>query len=210
MSKRNINIEQAVDDILAEVDSFIEGKKLNSLPSPVARAMVDVQLANSANSVRLASLFLVFYSISEPSWNCDSIPQGIRGKYGDKRLANELNLRHITLHNSITAFGENLGWKGNVKAARLRGDNRFDAFSLTLGQLSPDDRSRAASYMASRFAESRVLVSALPPVGDEVLTFARARQLFYNLIGIRSEGNIQQFLVAALLEVHRLRFGLEF
>ncbi|RYF30538.1 MAG: hypothetical protein EOO23_04915 [Comamonadaceae bacterium] len=66
-----------------------------------------------------------------------------------------------------------------------------------------------ANYMASRFAQSRQVVAPLPPVGDDVLTYARARQLFYELAAIPSEGNIQQFLVAGLLHVHRARYGYE-
>jgi hypothetical protein len=137
------------------------------------------------------------------------VPTGIRGQFGDKRLADELGLRRITLHNAITAFGENLGWKGNVTAARLQGDVRFDEFSRTLASINPDDRALAADYMASKFADSRKVVAPLPPVGGDVYTFARARQLFYELISIPSEGNVQQFLIAALLYVHRARYGYE-
>jgi hypothetical protein len=208
-SGRNVHIEHTVDSILESIDSFIEGKKLSALPSPKARAAMDLQLSRGSNSVRLASLFLVHYSTINPHWDCNSIPTGIRGQWGDKRLANELNLRNITLHNSITAFGENLGWKGNVTAARLQGDSRFDNFSRTLADLPQDDRVLAANYLAAKFAESRQVNAPLPPVGDEVLTYARARQLFYNLIGIPSEGNIQQFLIASLLHTHRARHGYE-
>lgn len=206
---RNTLVEQAVDVALARIDTFIEGHKLAVLPSPAARAAADVQLAHGSNSVRLASLFLMFYATVDAAWNGNSIPTGIRGQYGDKRLATELGLRNITLHNAITAFGENLGWKGNVTAARLQGDNRFDSFSRTLARMSLDDRQRAADYMAARFAESRVVIAPLPPVGDDVLTYSRARQLFYMLLAIPSEGNIQQFLIAALLHEHRARYGYE-
>lgn len=209
MNGRNVHVESTVDRILARIDAFIEGEKLAGLPSPQARAAMDAQLGHSSNSVRLASLFLVFYSTVDTAWNCNSIPTGIRGQWGDKRLANELSLRNITLHNAITAFGENLGWKGNVTAARLQGDNRFDGFSRALASIPPADRVLAADYIAARFAESRRVLAPLPPVGDDVLTFARARLLFYNLIAIPSEGNIQQFLVAAMLHVHRARYGYE-
>jgi len=170
---------------------------------------MDAQLGHGSNSVRLASLFLAFYATVDKSWDCNSIPTGIRGQWGDKRLATQLNLRNITLHNAITAFGENLGWKGNVSAARLEGDNRFGNFSKVLASLTRSDRVLAAEYMAARFAESRQVVAPLPPVGADVLTYPRARLLFYSLMGIQSEGNIQQFLVAAMLHVHRARFGHE-
>ena len=206
---RNTLVEQAVDLVLARIDAFIEGEKLAALPSPRARAAADAQLAHGSNSVRLASLFLIFYATVDAGWDGNSIPTGIRGQYGDKRLATELGLRNITLHNAITAFGENLGWKGNVTAARLQGDNRFDGFSRALAKMDAADRQRAADYMAARFAESRMVIPPLPPVGDDVLTYARARQLFYALLAIPSEGNIQQFLIAALLHEHRARYGYE-
>ncbi len=75
--------------------------------------------------------------------------------------------------------------------------------------MSAKERVLAAEYMAARFAESRQVIAPLPPVGNDVLTYARARLLFYSLIAIPSEGNIQQFLVAALLQVHRARYGYE-
>ena len=39
--------------------------------------------------------------------------------------------------------------------------------------------------------------------------FARAKSLLHQLIATSSEGHIQQFLIAALLRVHRLRVGAE-
>lgn len=206
---RNILVERAVEDALARLDSFIEGEKLQALPSASVRASLDAQLAHSSGSVRLASFFFVFYSTVDAEWDCNSIPTGVRGKYGDKRFATQLGLRDITLHKSVTAFGENLGWKGNVSNSRLQNDGRFDSFVRVLAGLDALDRSTCAAYMAARFAESRKVIPPLPPVADDVLTYARARQLFYSLIEIPSEGNIQQFLIAALLFVHRQRYGYE-
>lgn len=206
---RNLLVERAVDRVLERIDAFIGGEKLVALPSAKVRAAMDAQLGHGSNSVRLASLFLVFYSTLDAAWDCNSIPKGIRGQFGDKRLATELGLRNITLHNAVTAFGENLGWKGNVTAARLKGDIRFDGLSKALAAMSAEDRKLAADYMAMRFAESRQMIAPLPPVSDDVLTYARARLLFYALVSIPSEGNIQQFLVAAMLQVHRARFGYE-
>ena len=206
---RNVLVEQAVDDALGRIDAFIEGEKIHTLPSSSARAVMDGQLQHGSNSVRLASLFFVFYATVDAAWDCNSIPTGIRGQYGDKRLATELGLRSITLHNAITAFGENLGWKGNVSNSRLQNDVRFDTFARALGGLSASERRVCADYFAARFAESRKVIAPLPPVADDVLTYARARQLFYSLIGVPSEGNVQQFLIAALLFVHRQRYGYE-
>ncbi|CAN7557530.1 hypothetical protein [Mesorhizobium sp. LjRoot246] len=209
MSTRNRFVEEAVSQALGRVDAFIDGERLARIPKGDLRAVLDAQLGHGSNSVRLASLFFTFYQLQDAAWDFSSIPIGIRGKWGDKRLANELNLRHIALHNSITAFGENLGWKGNVSAARLKGDNRFNRLAGMLESLAPEQRATAADYMAYRFAETRQLVAPLPPVGADVLTYARARLLFYRLIGIPSEGNVQQFLIAGFLHVHRRRFGHE-
>ncbi len=209
MNGRNTQVELAVTAALSRIDAFIEGERLARVLPAAVRAVLDRQLGHSSNSVRLASLFFVFYAVTDPNWDCNSIPTGLRGQWGDKRLANDLNRRSITLHNSITAFGENLGWKGNVTAARLQGDNRFAELSMLLAELSPEDRSASAEYMASRFAESRRVVSPLPPVGADVLTYVRARELLSALISIPSEGNVQQFVIAGLLHIHRRRFGHE-
>ncbi|MCF6200191.1 MAG: hypothetical protein L3J67_12525 [Hyphomicrobiaceae bacterium] len=209
MSGRNKKIEEAVTAALERIDAFIDGERLTKVPERKLRDVLDRQLSHKSNSVRLASLFFVFYSTKDFQWNCNTIPTGIRGKWGDKKLANELNLRHISLHNSITAFGENLGWKGNVTAARLNGDVRFSALVTAIEQLPADKRLAAADYVAARFAETRQLVAPLPPVGADVLTYAKARILFTNLIKIPSEGNVQQFVIAGLLHVHRKRFGHE-
>lgn len=204
---RNVLVERAVDDALARIDAFIEGERLAVLPGSAARGALDAQLNHGSNSVRLASLFFAFYAAVDTAWDCNSIPTGVRGQYGDKRLATQLGLRNITLHNAITAFGENLGWKGNVTNSRLQNDARFDRFSQALAGMSAANRPLAADYMAARFADSRKVIAPLPPVADDVLTYGRARQLFYSLVAIPSEGNIQQFLVAALLYVHRQRYG---
>jgi hypothetical protein len=207
---RNLLIEKAVERAVARVDAFIDEEKMLALPGAVARAAADAQLSHKSNSVRLASLFFVFYAIEDRSWDRNQIPTGLRGQFGDKRLATELGLRSITLHNAITAFGENLGWKGNVKAIKLQDDRtKFAAFSRALQRMTKTELTRTADYMAARFAESRQLVTPLPPVGEDILTFARARQLFYTLVESSSEGNIQQFLIAALLYVHRTRYGYE-
>lgn len=203
---RNTLVENAVTIALDRIDAFICGERLNHLPNATMRSALDHQIKHKSNSVKLASLFFVFYSITDTNWDCDTIPTGIRGQWGDKKLASELNQRHITLHNSITAFGENLGWKGNVTAARLRSDSRFKHFADALRNASPDERRKSANYVASRFAESQRIIAPLPPVGRDVLTYTRARILLAELVSIPSEGNIQQFLIASLLCVHRRRF----
>lgn len=204
---RNLLVERAVDVALERIDAFIEGEKLAALPDAAARIAMDGQLGHGSNSVRLASLFFVFYATVDTAWDCNSIPTGIRGTYGDKRLATRLGLRSITLHNAVTAFGEDFGWKGNVTNSRLQNDVRFDVFARALAGLNAEQRTLCADYMAARFAESRKVIAPLPPVSDDVLTYARARKLFHSLIAIPSEGNVQQFLIAALLFVHRQRYG---
>jgi len=46
-------------------------------------------------------------------------------------------------------------------------------------------------------------------VGADVLTFVRAKVLFYALLAVRSEGHVQQFLIAALLHEYRRRHSIE-
>ena len=205
---RNTHVEETVAVILESVDSFVAGRRVE-IPDAKSRRICDDQLSHRAGSVRLASLFLAHYCLRDKLWDCESVPTGIRGKYGDKLLANELNRRNITLHDAITAFGENLGWKGNVGSVRLSRDPRFSAFAAHLQGAGEERRLQIAMYLAYRFAESQRTVRPIPPVGDDVLTFARAKELVGMLSALATEGHVQQFLVAALLTVHRRRFGLE-
>src|SRR5690606_32202235 len=146
---RNKNVEATVASILRSIDDFSAGSRLD-VPLPQNRYVCDAPLTRSA-SVRLASLFLANYSLQAPSWDFESIPTGIVGRFGDQTLADELTRRCITLHDAITAFGENLGWKGNVANARLSADPRFKEFAKHLKQAAPAEREHMARYLAYRF-----------------------------------------------------------
>lgn len=204
-SSRNLAVEVAVNRIIETIDSVLAGS-VGNLPVPRLRAAIDAQLQRRA-SIRVASIFLLSYSICEPEWDCEHIPIGARGTYGDKRLSSELTSRNLSLNDNITAFGENLGWKGNVLQARLSTDDRFTNFTQVVGSCSIVEREAGLVYFANKFAESRRILQPLPPLPQDLLTFARARVLFWDLLAIPSEGHIQQFVVAGLLRVHRRRFG---
>lgn len=202
---RNIFVEQAVREALGRIDEILAGKEV-TLPSAENRRAVDEMIETKKGSVRTATLFFFFYRIEAPEWNMEEVPVGWRGTYGDKLLCEELTNRGITLHGAITAFGENLGSKGNVRNFDLSTDNRFVLLQKVKGA-SPEEMRALADYLASRFAQSQVIAKPLPPVGRDVLTFARAKLLLHRLIGTPSEGHIQQFLIASLLFVHRQRYG---
>lgn len=212
-SERNVAVETAVNNALERIDAFISGSKLEHLPQADHRRACDELLLKKSASVGTAALFLAFYWQEDQTWDLDILPIGVRGEYGDKKLCEELTNRSITLHKSITAYGENLGWKGNVSSGtvRLREDNRFkDFLDAVAGACDdPDEITRVADYLAWRFADSKKEPTPLPPVGADVLTAVRARVLFHLLLGVESEGHIQQFLVAALLFVYRSRHNLE-
>lgn len=206
---KNANVEIAVRIALKRVDAFIAGATLASLPSSDARRVCDAQIEHRAGSVRIASFFFAAYSLVDKAWDCERIPTGIRGQFGDKLFGEELSQRSVTLHNATTAFGENLGWKGNVANVRLSTDPRFSAFCAALAKASATERAILVQYFAAKFAESRREVKPLPPVGDDVITFARAKQLFTNLLSLPSEGHVQQFVIAAMLTIHRRRYTME-
>ncbi|MBN9118312.1 MAG: hypothetical protein J0I06_03980 [Planctomycetes bacterium] len=203
-------MEEAVRLALERIDAFINGEKV-ALPSKEHRRAADTLLEEQAPSVRTAALYLMYYWVSDPDWDLNSVPVGTRGTYGDKLLCEELGLRHITLYGSITAYAENLGWKGNVKNVRLEKDPRFNGFLAAVADAkgAPKEVQKIADYFASRFAESKVEPTPLPPVGADVLTFVRAKRLFHALLALESEGHVQQFLVASLLFEYRRRHGLE-
>lgn len=207
MADRNVKVEEAVGLILSHLDTLSSGGNLGEPASSEARTLFDDHTASQGGSVRLACVFLTAYAVAEPSWDFQSVPTGIRGKYGDKRLAGELTARHVTFHNSITAFGENLGWKGNVRVFNLSSDPRFAPYLSALQRLDREQKTRLLGHAVWRLHSSIVLPQALPPLPENYLSYAKSLHLCEQLLGIHSEGHIQQFLVAAFLEIHRNRIG---
>jgi len=204
---RNVHVQEAVDLLIEYVDKLSEGEALGS-PTPRAlKQIFDGHIDGHGGSVILACAFLAAYSLTDLNWDFNSVPTGTRGKYGDKRLAGELTFRHVTLHNSITAFGENLGWKGNVRSFQLSSDSRFSAFISKIKALSIEERQSIVRHIAWRLHESRVIPKALPKLPSSYLSYARSLVLCETLLAVPSEGHIQQFLVAAFLEIHRRRLG---
>jgi hypothetical protein len=204
---RNKYVEDAVDTIIKLVDRLSDGESLGAPAPSTIRKIFDEHVENHGGSVRLACVFLAAYSIVDESWDYHSVPKGVRGKYGDKLLASELTFRHVTFHKSITAFGENLGWKGAVRQFDLSKDTRFSRFLEKLQELSEEQRKMLVNHAAWRLESSRVVPKALPPLPANYLSYARSLDLCEKLLMVPSEGHIQQFLIAAFLEVHRKRFG---
>jgi hypothetical protein len=204
---RNENVEHAVDLIIQLVDSLAAGETLGKPTSSEVRELFDQHVKSHGGSVRLACAFLAAYSVIDSEWNFSSVPTGTRGQYGDKRLSTELTFRYVTFHKSITAFGENLGWKGSVKQFDLSKDSRFSSFLSGLKGLTAEQRKSLVNHIAWRLQSSRAIPQALPPLPKTYLSYARSLSLCEQLLAIPSEGHIRQFLVAAFLEIHRRRFG---
>ncbi|NJL98674.1 MAG: hypothetical protein HC924_07580 [Synechococcaceae cyanobacterium SM2_3_2] len=204
---RNKNVEGAIQLLIGLIDQLTDGVPLGPPAPPRIKNIFDCHVKDHANSVKLACAFLAAYSLVDKNWNFTTVPTGVRGKYGDKLLSVALTFRHITFHNNITAFGENLGWKGAVKQFNLSQDIRFSAFLSNLNSLSNQERKLLVNHIAWRLQSSRVVPQALPLLPSNYLSFARSLYLCEKLIKVPSEGHIQQFLVAAFIEVHRKRFG---
>lgn len=204
---RNAAVEKTVGILVATVDRFISGGSVTAVIPPHVQAVFDESVANQKGSGRLASAFFVVYAIIDPKWNRNKIPVGVRGEHGDKRLSAELTTRHVTFHRNITAFGENLGTKGNVRLFRLSTDPRFKKLFAGLKKLTKKEHALLAEHVAWRLFESRVIPKALPALPSKYLTYARALALAETLLEVPSEGHVQQFLVASFLRVHRKRFG---
>ena len=204
---RNENVERSVETLLNLVDEVVDGAVLGPPAKATTRALFDEHVAHQGGSVRLACAFLTAYSVVDNQWDHRSIPTGVRGTYGDKLLATSLTFRHVTFHKNITAFGENLGWKGAVRQFDLSQDSRFAPYLVGLAALSPEEKQRLLHHVAWKIANSRVVPQALPPLPGSYLSYARSLSLCEALLAVPSEGHIQQFLVAAFLETHRKRFG---
>lgn len=204
---RNVSVEQAVDRIIDRFDRLAKGEALGPPPSVSVKAIFDSHVEGHGGSVRLACAYLTAYSTIDNTWDFKSVPTGTRGVYGDKKLANALTLRHVTFHKSITAFGENLGWKGNVREFDLSKDGRFWPYLVGLKALSNADKEALLNHIVWVLFASRVVPKALPPLPNSYLSYAKSLALCERLVAIPSEGHIQQFLVAAFLAVHRRRYG---
>lgn len=204
---RNVSVEQAVDLILERLELLVAGGALGAPAPPALQSILTKHVDHKGNSVKLASIFLTAYAIVDKEWDFNIVPVGIRGKYGDKRLAGGLSDLFVTYHNNITAFGENLGWKGNVRSFQLGTDPRFSGFIAAIKQLSAAEREVFLNHCIWVLFASRVVPQALPPLPAAYLSYARCLDLCEKILKVPSEGHIQQFLVAAFLEVHRKRYG---
>lgn len=206
---KNADVGKAVDLILSRLDALCSGEPAGEFPNKKGKLVIDEVISKQKSSVRLATIFLTAYSLENIRWNYKSVPVGIRGVHGDKKLASALTARHVNLHQSITAFGENLGWKGNVRNVNLKNDPRFSEFLADLKSFNAEERDKILNYAVFKLFESRAIPKALPPLPPDYLTFSRALALCESLLEIPSEGHIPQFLVAGFLSVHRSRFGHE-
>lgn len=205
--ERNKNVETAVDAILAQLDSMIDGAPIPAVvPAKIAKVF-DSTGIQQGGSARLAMVFFIAYSLACKDWDFSSIPVGIRGKFGDKKLAAELTTRYVTYHHAVTAFGENLGWKGNVRNFDLKTDPRVSALIVQLEAMSNSDRLHLFNHSIWRLFDSRSVPKAMPPLPQNYMTYARSLALCEELLDIKSEGHVQQFLVAGFLMIHRGRFG---
>lgn len=207
--RRNVVIESAITRALRRIDEFVTGAELT--PPTAAHMQACDQLLGRARagSAKAAALALFFYWLEDVSWNGRNVPVGLRGKYGDLLLSEGLAQRRVTMHDNVAGFGQNLGWKGNVRGARVDTTPSLNPFFTAIRDADRVERIRIADYLAYRFAESRRESALLPPVGADVLRFARAKVLFHQLIAVPAGGSIQQFLIAALLHEMRGRHGTE-
>ena len=204
---RNINIEAAVDSVLSALDKLIDGEPLASPVPGKIKAIFDRATGSAKGSVRLAVIFFIAYSLISDQWNFESIPVGIRGGRGDKKLAAGLTLRYVNFHMAVTAFGENLGWKGNVRNANLTTDPRFQTFIGELRSLSAIEKFQLFNQAVWTLFQTRAVPKALPTLPEKYLTYSRSLALCEDLVALPTGGHVQQFLVAAFLTLHRRRIG---
>ena len=76
-SRRNAKVEAAVRRALGRVDAYVSGEAV-VLPKPEHRRACDTQLETRPRASRSRTLFLVFYWLEEPGWDCDAVPIGAR------------------------------------------------------------------------------------------------------------------------------------
>lgn len=205
--RRNVKVEAAVEHIVSELDKLIKGEAMDGAVPKKIQSIFSAAIKDARGSVRLANIFFIAYALDCEDWNFEAIPVGIRGTHGDKKLAAALTTRHVHFHMSVTAFGENLGWKGNVRNFNLKNDSRFNSFMEELKSLSRVEKTQLFSHAIWELFQTRAVPKALPKLPARYLTYSRALALCEDLVALQTEGHVQQFLVAAFLAIHRGRVG---
>ncbi len=196
---------RATRKALEHVDAFLQGATLDVPALEYLDACRELLQSGSPRDFA-GILFFMFYWLEEPTWDLNSIPIGWRNRnYGYRFLCQGLTRRHITLHGRTKGYGGDVGSKGDQPTSRPMTGVRYGPFLKAVRNASIKQRLRIADYVAQTFAESKYLPSVLPPVGDDFLTFVRAKDLFQRLISIPSGGAVRQFVIAALLFVYRQR-----
>lgn len=206
-SRRNVKVEAAVDHIVVALDKLIKGDSMDGTVPTKIQTIFSTAIKNAKGSVRLANIFFIAYALACEDWNFEVIPVGIRGTHGDKKLAAALTTRHVHFHRSVTAFGENLGWKGNVRNFNLVSDSRFSSFITKFKSLTKVEREQLFRHAIWELFQTIAVPKALPKLPARYLTYSRALVLCEELVALQTEGHVQQFLVAAFLSIHRGRVG---
>jgi hypothetical protein len=155
--RRNLNVERTVELALERIDYFLDGGVVR-LPSPVSRHACDRLLKEQSASVITGCLFLTFYRIVDPTFDFTRQPVGSRGKFGDKRLCEELSKRNLTLHKNIVSPFENIGSKGGVETFSFAEDGRYKDYIAVIVRLPPSELEKVADYLADKYAESQQLI----------------------------------------------------
>lgn len=205
--RRNVKVEAAVDRVVTALDKLINGEPISNPTPKSIQSVFESAIEKAKGSARLAIVFFIAYSMDAIAWNFEAIPIGIRGTYGDKKLASALTSRHVNFHMAVTAFGENLGWKGNVRKFNLKSDDRFSSFIKRLERLSAVERQQLFDFSIWTLLQTRAVPKALPKLPAKYLTYSRALALCEDLTSLQTEGHVQQFLVASFLATHRARVG---
>jgi hypothetical protein len=151
-----------------------------------------------------ALLFLLAYKTLNPSHNLSSIPIGWRP--ADKMLCAALTNERYTLHSNITAFGENMGTKGQAGGYDLFTRQRTGQVLKYITE-KPHQLGPALDYIAYRFKRSYrepVTIERLPA---DALTFTRANKKAQRLLSAVTGGHFPQFLVASLLQALHDQWG---
>jgi hypothetical protein len=105
----------------------------------------------------------------------------------------------LTLHERVTAPGQNIGAKGQQEAFDLFGRPRVGEILRYLAS-HPDEVSPALDYLAWRFKRSYEASVAPPSLADIVFNFVHCVKLSEQLIAEVSGGHFPQLLIAALLK----------
>lgn len=195
---------EAVENLLAKIDAVSAEDAQPELSSDLKPLLDAILNRPRAASDKVVLLFMLGVKAARPNWHLSRLPQGWRPH--DEVLSAGLSSKHLTLHENVTAPGQNIGAKGQQETFDLFGRPRLGD-ALRFLEEHPEQVAAALDYAVWRFQRSYRAAVAPPSLGDITFSFHRCLEICERLLAEVSGGQFAQLLVTALLRAFHEQHG---